>query len=72
MITCIYFAMLRKRRNTRFRDIREILAYVKTYREQSEPLEVAFADTTPPDAGKAAEIVGPYREAGVTWWLEGI
>lgn len=53
-------------------DIRESLAYVKTHREHSEPFEVAFADETPSHAEKASEIVRPYMDAGVTWWLEGI
>ena len=53
-------------------EIREVVAYVKTHREGSEPFDVAFAEETPFDPRQGAEIVRPYRDAGVTWWLEGI
>ena len=53
-------------------EIREMIAYVKTHRESSELFDVAFAEETPADPKRGAEIVQPYRDAGVTWWLEGI
>jgi alkanesulfonate monooxygenase SsuD/methylene tetrahydromethanopterin reductase-like flavin-dependent oxidoreductase (luciferase family) len=53
-------------------DLQEALAYVKTQRTASSPLQVAFAGETPADADQAATIVHPYASAGVTWWLEGI
>jgi len=52
-------------------DVREMVAYVKAYRESSEPFDVAFADETSSNPKQGAEMVEPYREAGVTWWLEG-
>jgi len=53
-------------------ELKEVAAYVKAHRESSGPFDVVFADTTPSDTEKGAEIVQPYLEAGVTWWLEGI
>lgn len=53
-------------------ELKEVVAYVKAHRERSDPFDVAFADKTPSDPAKGAEIVQPYLEAGVTWWLEGI
>ena len=51
-------------------DIREIVAYVKTHRVQSDPFDVAVNGETPADPEKGAEIVQPYIEAGATWWVE--
>ncbi len=53
-------------------DIRESVAYVKKHRVGSNPFDVAFAGKTPSDPEKSGEIVRPYAEAGITWWLEGI
>ncbi|HKZ82442.1 MAG TPA: LLM class flavin-dependent oxidoreductase [Anaerolineae bacterium] len=54
------------------KEIREIVAYVKSFRDGSDPFDVAFADETSSDLKKGAKIVQSYAEAGVTWWLEGI
>jgi len=50
------------------------VAYVRERRANDAPLDVVYASTTTPgdDPGRAAEIVRPYAEAGVTWWLERI
>ena len=53
-------------------DLREALAYIQAQRDPTVPFDVAFAGETPTDAGQCATIVRPYRDAGVTWWLEGI
>jgi len=53
-------------------ELREMVAYLKAHRESPAPFEVAFAAETPSDPKMGAEMVQPYREAGVTWWLEGI
>ncbi|MEW5961392.1 MAG: LLM class flavin-dependent oxidoreductase, partial [Chloroflexota bacterium] len=53
-------------------DMRQIIAYIKAHRENTDPFEVAFAGETPADPHASADVVGPYAEAGVTWWLEGI
>jgi len=52
--------------------LQEALTYIKAQRKQASPFDVAFAGETPTDIGQSAKMVQPYREAGVTWWLEGI
>lgn len=52
--------------------LQEALAYIKTQREPTSPFDVVFAGETPADFKQGAKTVQPYREAGVTWWLEGI
>jgi len=53
-------------------DIREMIEYIQAHRDNCEPFEVAFAGETSCVVQESAEVVGPYAEAGVTWWLEGI
>ena len=54
-------------------DWREILAFVKQHRTSDAPFDIIQAGATPgDDPAKAAEIVRPYVDAGVTWWIEGI
>ena len=53
-------------------ELAEVVAYVKAHRERPDPFDVAFAGKTPADPKKGAEIVQPYIQAGMTWWLEGI
>jgi alkanesulfonate monooxygenase SsuD/methylene tetrahydromethanopterin reductase-like flavin-dependent oxidoreductase (luciferase family) len=53
-------------------DVREIIAYVKAHRESDAPFDVVMGGSTPgDDPVRAAEIVAPYAEAGLTWWHEG-
>lgn len=52
--------------------LQEALAYIQAQREPTSPFDVAFAGETPTDSEQGAKTVQPYREAGVTWWLEGI
>jgi len=52
-------------------EIRDIVTYVKEHRTSDAPFDVAHGGWTPGrDAAEDAEIVAPYAEAGVTWWLE--
>jgi len=52
-------------------EIRDIVAYVKEHRASDAPFDVGHGGQTPGrDAAEDAEIVAPYAEAGVTWWLE--
>jgi len=51
-------------------EIREIIAYIKTYRESPERFDVALNGETPADPRQGAEMIQPYREAGATWWVE--
>ncbi|MHB8598262.1 MAG: LLM class flavin-dependent oxidoreductase [Ktedonobacteraceae bacterium] len=51
-------------------EVREIVAYINTYREKADPFDVAVYGETPADPHKGATLVQPYREAGATWWIE--
>jgi Luciferase-like monooxygenase len=51
---------------------REALSYLLAQRELASPFDVVFAGETPPDSVQGKKMVQPYREVGVTWWLEGI
>lgn len=53
--------------------VREIVEYIQEHRQSDGPFDVTIGGNTPgDDPDKAAEIVAPYAEAGVTWWQEGI
>ena len=50
---------------------RELLAYTKDHRTSPAPFDAVHSGATPgEDASQAAELVGPYEEVGVTWWME--
>ena len=50
---------------------RELLAYIQEHRTAATPFDAAHSGATPGDDLKqAAELVAPYAEAGITWWLE--
>jgi hypothetical protein len=52
-------------------DIREMKAFITEHRPETSPFDIVFEEETPgDDRGKAASIVGPYVDAGITWWLE--
>ncbi len=52
-------------------EMRECIRFVAENRSGGEPFEVAYSGETPgDDAEKAREIVSPWRDAGVTWWME--
>lgn len=52
-------------------DIRAIKTYVEDNRTLTTPFEITWEGETPgDDAERAADIVRPWRDAGVTWWLE--
>ncbi len=53
-------------------DLGEIAAYVRAQRQSPVPFEIAFAGETPADPARSGEVVRPYAEAGLTWWLEGL
>jgi hypothetical protein len=52
-------------------DIRESLAYLMEHRKSDSPFDVVHINP-PIDPNRGAEIVRPYADAGVTWWLEEI
>jgi alkanesulfonate monooxygenase SsuD/methylene tetrahydromethanopterin reductase-like flavin-dependent oxidoreductase (luciferase family) len=50
---------------------RELLAYIQKHRTASTPFDAVHSGATPgDDLEQAAELVAPYAEAGITWWLE--
>jgi len=52
---------------------RELLAYVQKYRTSTAPFDAAHAGATPGDNPvQAADLIQPYADAGVTWWIEPI
>jgi alkanesulfonate monooxygenase SsuD/methylene tetrahydromethanopterin reductase-like flavin-dependent oxidoreductase (luciferase family) len=52
-------------------DIRAIKAYVEENRTQATPFDIVWEGQTPgDDPDRAAQIVRPFAEAGVTWWME--
>jgi alkanesulfonate monooxygenase SsuD/methylene tetrahydromethanopterin reductase-like flavin-dependent oxidoreductase (luciferase family) len=51
--------------------IREIKEYAEENREQGGTFDIVSEGQTPgEDPARAASIVGPYAEAGATWWIE--
>jgi Luciferase-like monooxygenase len=52
-------------------DIRAMRAYVEEHRGATTPFDFVYEGETPGDnPARAAAIVGPYVEAGISWWLE--
>jgi alkanesulfonate monooxygenase SsuD/methylene tetrahydromethanopterin reductase-like flavin-dependent oxidoreductase (luciferase family) len=50
----------------------EILAYVHEHRESADPFDAVLNGYTPSEPSAGADVVEPYREIGLTWWLERI
>jgi hypothetical protein len=53
-------------------ELREIVAYTMEHRSSTAPFEVAVGESLSGSEAPATEVVGPYAEAGATWWLEAI
>jgi len=52
---------------------RELLIYVQKYRTSTAPFDAAHAGATPGENPvEAADLIQPYADAGVTWWIEPI
>jgi hypothetical protein len=52
-------------------DIRAIKGYVEENRKTEGSFDIVWEGETPgDDADLAAEIVRPFAEAGITWWIE--
>jgi alkanesulfonate monooxygenase SsuD/methylene tetrahydromethanopterin reductase-like flavin-dependent oxidoreductase (luciferase family) len=50
---------------------RELLAYIQSHRTSTLPFDAVHSGATDGnDLPQAAEIVKPYADAGVTWWIE--
>jgi len=54
-------------------DIRSILEYVHRFRTTDAPFDIANSGyTSGTDPDRAAQHVGKYADAGLTWWMENI
>jgi alkanesulfonate monooxygenase SsuD/methylene tetrahydromethanopterin reductase-like flavin-dependent oxidoreductase (luciferase family) len=54
-------------------DLREMRVYIAANRMLATPFDIVMEEETPgDDPARAAQIVGPLAEAGVTWWLEAV
>ncbi|MFE9030683.1 LLM class flavin-dependent oxidoreductase [Streptomyces iakyrus] len=53
-------------------EVRELAGYLREHRRAGceRPFELVLGGATPPDAAKAADVIGPLRDAGATWWDE--
>jgi alkanesulfonate monooxygenase SsuD/methylene tetrahydromethanopterin reductase-like flavin-dependent oxidoreductase (luciferase family) len=52
---------------------RAILAYIALHRESSAPFDAVQSGATDgADRARAAEMVAPYADVGVTWWMEDV
>ena len=54
-------------------DVRELVTYIKQYRTSNAPFDVLQSGFSPGDKPDVAtDMVGPYIDAGATWWIEQI
>ncbi len=54
-------------------EVSGVARHVAEHRTNDEPFDVVAAGETPSDDRTAcAEIVAPYEEVGLTWWVESI
>lgn len=54
-------------------DVRDLVAYVRRHRvtdEPGAPFEVVVGGSTPADPARARDLLGPFADAGATWWDE--
>lgn len=52
-------------------DIRAIKAYIEAHRTLTTPFDIVWEGETPgDDRDRAAEIIQPFIDAGITWWME--
>jgi alkanesulfonate monooxygenase SsuD/methylene tetrahydromethanopterin reductase-like flavin-dependent oxidoreductase (luciferase family) len=50
---------------------RELLAYIQRHRTATTPFDAVHSGATPgEDPAQSAELVEPYAEAGISWWVE--
>ena len=54
-------------------DIRAIKAFIEKQRTQTTHFDIVMEGETPgDDSEKAASIIRPLAQAGLTWWLEAV
>ena len=62
-----------KPRATTPKDIVAMKAFIETHRTERAPFDILMEGTTPADDPKQAKtIIRPWKDAGVTWWIEGL
>ncbi|MFX0091991.1 MAG: LLM class flavin-dependent oxidoreductase [Candidatus Hodarchaeota archaeon] len=60
-----------KIRETRPKDIQEIKAFIDKNRTEISPFDIVVEGETPgDDSEKTSQIIRPWAEVGVTWWIE--
>jgi alkanesulfonate monooxygenase SsuD/methylene tetrahydromethanopterin reductase-like flavin-dependent oxidoreductase (luciferase family) len=66
------FPLFRGDAESHLPQLKEAIQYVQDLRQDSGPFDVAYLGSPTPgdDMKLAGEIVGPYAEVGVTWWME--
>jgi alkanesulfonate monooxygenase SsuD/methylene tetrahydromethanopterin reductase-like flavin-dependent oxidoreductase (luciferase family) len=53
-------------------ELAEMLAYIRQHRDPAAPFAVAVGDSLSGFDRPAPEVIGPYVNAGATWWMESI
>jgi hypothetical protein len=53
-------------------DLRAMVEYTRSQRASDEHFDVVIGGRSPTDPAQATDFLGPYAEAGLTWWMEGI
>jgi alkanesulfonate monooxygenase SsuD/methylene tetrahydromethanopterin reductase-like flavin-dependent oxidoreductase (luciferase family) len=54
-------------------DVRQVREYISQQRESLDGFHLVVGGNTPAgDRTRAAEILAPFAEAGLTWWVEGL
>jgi hypothetical protein len=52
-------------------DIRAMKAYIAEHRTQATPFDIVWEGETPGNnRNEAGDIIKPYVDAGITWWME--
>ncbi len=51
-------------------DLREMTVWIKDHRATSDPFDIVLEGRIPARPGDAVSLLGPYAEAGATWWLD--
>ncbi|MFL5735284.1 MAG: LLM class flavin-dependent oxidoreductase, partial [Chloroflexia bacterium] len=65
------FPILRDDESVSPEQLRDLLSYIKGYRESDGPFEVVCSGVTRgDDPTEDASIITPLAEAGATWWVE--
>jgi len=53
-------------------DVKEIINFIKGYRNDINNFEIVLAGDLPLDKIEAKNFISPFIESGITWWLDSI